>query len=323
MLRAGPAAASITRLHEIDLHGGHITKPRWSPDGRLLAIPTQSGSIGIFDLETGKVTQTLGPHAGEVTAVTWDRKAELILSASLDRTVGLWELKSGRRAPFTGTGHKEPVHSIEWTDEEAFAITCSADRVRALDGCCLLPGWTAEMEDAMNKSIGFAAASCSFRTTFLLAMLAENGALLILASLHSAALLDAVQMKEQARSLAWSPAEESLAVGAGQSILIFDATQEGFEGPPRELTAHAPHVHALAFSGDGTVLASHDAEGLKIWDVKSSRLIAALQENLETVSERRPPSGIAFHPTRPLLAVVTPDGHAFRILVLSRGGCET
>jgi WD40 repeat protein len=321
--------STITPLHEIDLHRGHIAKPRWSPDGRFLAIPTQSGSIVIFDLDSGQVSQTLGHHAGEVTAVTWDRTGESILSCSLDGSVGLWALKNGSRAPFTGNGHKEPIHSIEWTDEGAFAMTCSADRVRALDGCCLLAGWTEEMEEALNKSIGFTAATCSFRTTFLLAMLAESGALLVLASLHLATILDTVQMKEPARCLAWSPAEDLIAVGAGKRILLFHATQAGFEGSPRELTGHAPLAYALAFSGDGTILASHDLEGLKIWDVQSARLIAAFPENLEMLCDRRPPSGIAFHPTMPLLAVVTPNGNAFRILELgwpsveARYNCET
>ena len=305
-----PAMSAITQLHQIDLHSGYITKPRWSPDGCFLAIPTQSGSIPIFDLDTGEVIQTLGPHSGEVTAVGWDRKAEFIMTGSLDRSVGLWELKSGRRAPFTLSGHREPVHSVEWTDEEAFAMTCSSDRVRALDGCCLRTGWTEEMEDAVNKYTGFTAASCSCQTTFLLGMVAENGALLVLANLLSADLLDSVRMEEPVRSLAWSPAEALLAVGTGQSILVFRATHEGFEGSVRELTRHVPHVHAVAFSCDGTLLASRDAQGLKIWDVENARLIAALHENIKT----RPTSGIAFHPTRPLLAAVTPAGSAFRIL---------
>ncbi len=310
--------SALTHLHQIDLHSGHITKPRWSPDGQFLAVPTQSGSIAIFDVDTGQIAQTLGPHSGEVTAVTWDLKAEFILTGSLDRSVGLWELKSGRRAPFTGGGHKEPVHSIEWTDDEAFALTCSADRVRALDGYCLCAGWTGEMEDVVNEFTGFTAASCSSRNTFLLGMIAENGALLVLANLVSAGVLGGVRMEGPARCLAWSPEEELLlAVGTGQSILAFHATHAGFEGSPRELTRHAPDVYALAFSGDGTLLASHDAEGLKIWDVKSARLIAAIHENAETLSKRRPPPGIAFHPTRPLLAVVTPNGNAFRILDLS------
>ena len=302
--------SAITQLHQTDLHNGHITKPRWSPDGRFLAIPSQSGSIPIFDLDTRLVVQTLGPHSGEVTAVGWDRKAEFVMTGSLDRSVGLWELKSGRRAPFTVSGHREPVHSVEWTDEEAFAMTCSSDRVRALDGCCLLTGWTEEMEDAVNKHTGFTAASCSCQTTFLLGLAAENGALLVLANLLSADLLDSVRMEEPVRSLAWSPAEQLLAVSTGQSILVFRATHEGFEGPARELTRHAPDVHALAFSGDGTLLASRDAQGLKIWDVENARLIAALHENIKT----SPTSGIAFHPTRPLLAAVTPDGSSLRIM---------
>jgi WD40 repeat protein len=302
--------SGITELHQIDLHCGHTTKPRWSPDGRFLAIPSKSGSIPIFDLDSRQVVQRLGPHSGEVTAVGWDRKAEFIMTGSLDRSVGLWEVKSGRRAPFTVSGHREPVHSVEWTDEEAYAMTCSSDRVRALDGCCLLAGWTEAMEDTANTYTGFTEASCSCRTTFLLGIAAENGALLLLANLVSGDLLDSVRMEDPVRSLAWSPAELLLAVGTGQRILVFRATHEGFDGPARELTSLAPHVHALSFSSDGTLLASRDAQGLKIWDVENATLTVALHENIRADLT----SGIAFHPSIPLLAAAGPDGGAFRIL---------
>jgi len=310
--------STITPLHEIDLHSGHLTKPRWSLDGSFLAIPAQSGSIAIFDLESQQVTRMLGPHSDEVTAVTWDRKAEFVLASSLDRSVGLWEVSTGRRAPFTISGHKEPVHSVEWTDEEAMALTCSVDRIRAWDGHCLHTGWTEDMEDGMNSSATqFVAASCSHRTTFLLAALAENGSLLILANLLSADVLARVHMDEPAQCLAWSPEEELLAVSTGQSILTFHATHEGFEGSPRTLTKDAAYVYALGFSSDGKVLGSSDARGLQFWDVESGRLIAELSENNEKLSKRYPPAGMAFHPTEPLLATITPNGYAFRILDLS------
>src|SRR5437773_4294951 len=93
----------------------------------------------------------LGPHSDEVIAVTWDRNAEFILASSLDRSVGLWEVSTGRRAPFTISGHKEPVHSVEFTDEEAMAMTCSVDRLRAWDGFCLHTGWTEDMEDRSEE----------------------------------------------------------------------------------------------------------------------------------------------------------------------------
>ena len=145
---------------------------RWSPNGRLLAIPTQSGSIVIFDIDTNQVAQTLGHHSAAVIAVGWDYKAELLLTGSLDRSIGLWELSSGTRAPLVSSGHREPVHSVEWTDEGAYAMTCSADRVRAWDGFCLLTGWTEEGEDVVNKCTGLTMASCSRRTSLLLAMAA-------------------------------------------------------------------------------------------------------------------------------------------------------
>ena len=92
------AMSAITQLHQMDLHSGHITKPRWSPNGRLLALPTEYGSIAIFDIDTGLVAPTLGPHAGEVTSVCWDPEAESLLTGSLDRSIGLWEAIACTRA---------------------------------------------------------------------------------------------------------------------------------------------------------------------------------------------------------------------------------
>ena len=197
-----------------------------------------------------------------------------------------------------------------------FAMTCSSDRVRALDGYCLLSGWTEEMENTVNRHTSFTTASCSYRTTFLLGIIAGNGSVLLLTSLLSAALLASVRMAEPARCIAWSPADEVLAVATGQSILLFRATQEGFDGPARELTGLSLHVKALAFSGDGLLLASHDAEGLKVWEVESAKLIAELSNNC-------PNPGIAFHPTRSLLAAVTSSGTACRIVeVTAIGGTQ-
>lgn len=191
--------ADIIELHQIGLDS-EITKPRWSPDGRFLAIPMQSGSIAIFDLDVNEVVQTVGRHSAQVTAVGWNREAEFIMTGSLDRSVGVWEIKGGRRTGVIISGHKQPVHSVEWTDEGAFAMTCSADRVRALDGFCLQAGWTRKMEDSVNVYNGFTAASCSFRTTLLLGLAAKNGALLVLTNLLTADVLDHVRTQQPVRA---------------------------------------------------------------------------------------------------------------------------
>jgi WD40 repeat protein len=308
----------IIELHQIDLHSGGVTKPRWSPNGRFLAIPTESGSIGIFDIESARIVQTLGNHSGKVTAVGWNREGEFIVSGSLDRSVGVWEVKNGRKVAITISGHKEPVHSVEYTNEGAFAMTCSTDRVRALDGFCLESGWSGDMEGGVNEYKDFTAASCSFNTTLVLALAAKNGTLLVLTSLLTAEVLGQVRMEQPIRCLAWSPAETLLAVAAGQTIFAFSTTTEAFNGAARRLTESAPSVDALAFSSDGTLLAARDAQGLQVWHAKTGKFIAKLEDDIDTPSGGRSASAIAFHPSRPLLATVTQKGTAVRILDLSQ-----
>jgi WD40 repeat protein len=314
--------ATINQLHQVDLHSGRLTKPRWSPNGRLLGVGTEQGSISVFDIETGQVATTLGPHSGAVTSVCWDRESEMVMIGSLDGSIGVWDVKSGKKAPFALGGHGEPVHSVDWTDEGAYAMTCSVDRVRAWDGFCLQAGWTQEMETFANRNTSFTAAACSYQTTLLIGMAAENGTVLLLTGLVSADLVDSRRVSDPVRCLAWSPKEDLLVVGGSHSILAFRITQAGFEKPVRELSMNVPHVHALAFSGNGAFLGSSDDEGLKIWDVKSGKLIAALSENenIEILSTNRVPSGLTFHPTKPVLVTIAPNGNEFRILDLSRLG---
>src|SRR5215467_13946142 len=98
--------ANIIELEQIDLHSGQIRKPRWSLNGRFIAVPTESGYIPIVDTGTMKVAQTLGPHSAAVTAVGWSREGDFIVSGSLDRTVGVWEVKNGRKVSIVIGGHK-------------------------------------------------------------------------------------------------------------------------------------------------------------------------------------------------------------------------
>ncbi len=309
----------ISELRQVDLQSGPIARLRWSHDGRYLAIPTERGSTAIFDVEAERVTQTLEGDS-EVTAVGWDPKSDLIMIGSADRSIFVWELTSGTRTPYTNNGHEEAVHSLEWTDEGALALTCSPDRIRALDGCCLASGWSKEMEDGANQYTGFTEATCSFQSSFLLASAADQGTLLILRNLMSAELIDRIELAQPVRSLAWSPAEDLLAVGTGDGVLVIRASHEGFEDRADALTLDSPRVHAVAFSEDGRLLASRDAKGLKIWDVRGGRLVLALEESIRVLPGNRLPPGIAFNPTRPLLATVMPNGTAFRIVDLNHVG---
>src|SRR5262245_22470011 len=171
-----------------------ITNMRWSRSGRFLGIPNQTGSVIIFDIESQKITKKLGYHSDSVTAIAWARKDECILTGSRNGAVWMWEVSSGTRAPFVLRGHRNAVHTIEWTDDEAFVMTCADDRVRIFDGSCLHAGWSKETEDRFNRDGGYVAASCSAQSTFLLAVAACEGSLLYLVSLICGNILTSFRM---------------------------------------------------------------------------------------------------------------------------------
>src|SRR5688572_4863606 len=105
---------AITTFYEFSLQSGSVTKMSWSRNGRFLGIPSESGSVVIFDFEARQTVRILGHHADCVTAIAWDRKDESILTGALDGSVGLWQVSTGKRAPFSVQGHNTPVHTVEW-----------------------------------------------------------------------------------------------------------------------------------------------------------------------------------------------------------------
>jgi WD40 repeat protein len=247
--------------------------------------------------------------------VAWDFTAEFILTASGKGYVDLWNLRNGNRFAGVSTGHRTAVHSVEWTDEGAYAIACSSDHLRVMDGSCMHPGWLKKDEDRFNERNQFTAASCSRQTTLLLAIASESGAVLNLVNLVTAMLVSTVRLMQPVRALAWSPVTELLAAATDRGILLFRATPNGLEGEPRRLTADAVRVQAVAFSSDGRLLGSRDAKGLKFWSIEDAKLVTALDEDSD-VSGQRPGPGIAFHPSKPLLA--TSHGTVLRILDVSK-----
>jgi WD40 repeat protein len=142
----------------------------------------------------------------------------------------------------------------------------------------------------------------------------------MLTSLVTGQVVHRIPMEQPARALAWSPRDDLLAAGLSEAIFIFRAGQEGFEGSARDFANNLIGLDAVVFSADGNLLISHDADGLKIWNVKTARLLAKLDEKAELGSGRLSASALAFHPTKPLVAAATTDGASLRILDLSKLG---
>ncbi len=101
-------------------------------------------------------------------------------------------------------------------------------------------------------------------------------------------------------SLAWSPDGQRLAVAHGGGLWLWD---NGFAAAPsRRLTGHTGPVKDVAFSRDGTVIASASADAtVRVWS-------AAAGDTLQILRGHGGFSTVAFSRSAPLLAAAGGDG---------------
>ncbi|KAG5651490.1 hypothetical protein H0H81_008490 [Sphagnurus paluster] len=85
--------------HKFGMHCSH------SPDGRRIAMSSETGQIFLFDIESSSLITTYTSHAMSVRNLAWSPDSSLLLSASDDKRLVLHDVRSspgGTVASFTG-----------------------------------------------------------------------------------------------------------------------------------------------------------------------------------------------------------------------------
>ena len=101
----------------------------FSPDGGLLAVGSDGGTVRIWDLVTGPTPEAraiLRGHAGSVLAVAFSPDGGLLAAGSADATVRIWDVA----AIATHTileGHISAVHHLAFSQDGTLLATASAD----------------------------------------------------------------------------------------------------------------------------------------------------------------------------------------------------
>ncbi|KDR84418.1 hypothetical protein GALMADRAFT_237275 [Galerina marginata CBS 339.88] len=100
-----------------------------SPDGRRVAMSSETGQIYIFDVESSALSFTFTSHAMSVRSLAWSPDSNLLLSASEDKRLVLHDVRSapgGAVASFSG--HSSWVLSTDISPDGRLGLSGSADK---------------------------------------------------------------------------------------------------------------------------------------------------------------------------------------------------
>lgn len=86
----------------------------WSPNGKTLAIGTQSGPVVLWDRTQQKISSLLGKISSSVDAIAWSPDGKYITWTNDGiRTVGVWNTTTGEQV-FLYEGHAQGIPDAGW-----------------------------------------------------------------------------------------------------------------------------------------------------------------------------------------------------------------
>ena len=235
--------------HEDAVRGLAVT-----PDGRRLLSAAMDATCRVWDTASGGEIGVLRGHRSGVTSVVASGDGRLALTGSADKSARLWDLEDQGTVRVFQNGHTGDVRSVRWQTDGTTVISSGEDRTIRL--------WDAETGNQLGAWHGHAKpVSCLAISSDGATLLSGDG---------KRKLLDGLGFDRNG-------ADDEPGHGA---IAMWDARK----GNPVLLNGHAGAIWCIAFSPDGTTIASGSWDGaVRLSDAASGKQLRLFRGHSQAV----------------------------------------
>ncbi len=271
-------------------HADIVRSVVFLPDRKTIATAGADHTLRLWDVASQRVISTVRAHDQTIGSIALSPDGRTLATGSSDQKVKLWDVARPERRPrelATLKGHDSVVWSVAFSPDGKFLASASEDRTARL--------W----DVARRREVGKLAA----HTDYVLSVdFSPNGKLLATGSADSTVGLWEVATKRllrripgrraQVDAVAFSPDGQTLAAGDANGIVrLWDVrANEGLQSPEGRrrgagaeravamLTGHMGGIRSMAFSPEGTTLATGSVDHtVKLWDLATQLDVATFR----------------------------------------------
>ena len=224
----------------------------WNPSSSALATTSGESTADtatIWDASTGRRQAVLSGHR-EIYGLDWSKDGKLVATGSWDRTAAVWDAATGNRL-LTLRGHPGMIFDVAFSADGKTLATCAGDNLVILWDTgsgqvrSKLRGHSSRVVDVGWSPDGKTLASGSDDSTLIWDLTADKPR-------HA---LDGSTPR-------WSPDGKTLSTVVNGDLILWDPDTGKMRG---KLPGTVNGVYCLAWSPDGTMLATGSADNGGFW----------------------------------------------------------